>query len=104
MKYKEFLEYLELNLEGYKTFMNKARQFQITKNLKRPAKNRWSDEKMEKAAYEMWKKSMESLYNNLKKEIKSDLSFSWTSYIEKHEILETVNESISELDFSEEVA
>ncbi|MCI6451921.1 hypothetical protein [Hungatella sp.] len=60
--------------------------------------------KIEKAAYEMWKKSMENLYNNLKKEIKSDLSFSWTSYIEKHEILETVNESISELDFSEEVA
>lgn len=104
MKYKEFLEYLELNLEGYKTFMNKARQYQITKNLKRPAKNRWSDDKMEKASYDMWKKSMESLYNNLKKEIKSDLSFSWTSYIEKHEILETVNESISELDFSEEVA
>lgn len=104
MKYKEFLEYLELNLEGYKTFMNKARQYQITKNLKRPAKNRWSGEKMEKAAYELWKKSMENLYNNLKKEIKSDLSLSWTSYIEKHEILETVNESISELDFSEEVA
>ena len=104
MKYKEFLEYLELNLEGYKTFMNKARQYQITKNLKRPAKNRWSDDKMEKASYDMWKKSMESLYNNLKKEIKSDLSLSWTSYIEKHEILETVNESISELDFSEEVA
>lgn len=104
MKYKEFLEYLELNLEGYKTFMNKARQYQITKNLKRPAKNRWSDEKMEKASYELWKKSMENLYNNLKKEIKSDLSLSWTSYIEKHEILETVNESISELDFSEEVA
>ena len=104
MKYKEFLEYLELNLEGYKTFMNKARQYQIAKNLKRPAKNRWSDEKMEKASYELWRKSMESLYNNLKKEIKSDLSLSWTSYIEKHEILETVNESISELDFSEEVA
>ena len=104
MKYKEFLEYLELNLEGYKTFMNKARQYQITKNLKRPAKNRWSGEKMEQAAYELWKKSMENLYNNLKKEIKSNLSLSWTSYIEKHEILETVNESISELDFSEEVA
>lgn len=104
MKYKEFLEYLEANLEGYITFMTKARQYQIAKNLKRPAKSRWSDEKMEKAAYEMWKKAMENLYNNLKKEIKSDLPFSWTSYIEKHEILETVNESISELDFSEEVA
>lgn len=104
MKYKEFLEYLELNLEGYQTFMNKAKQYQITKNLKRPAKNRWSDEKIEKASYDMWKKSMESLYNNLKKEIRSDLSFSWTSYMEKHEILETINESINELNFSDEVA
>ena len=35
MKYKEFLEYLESNLEGYRTFMSKARQYQIAKNLKR---------------------------------------------------------------------
>ncbi|WP_270471658.1 hypothetical protein [Hungatella hathewayi] len=104
MKYKEFLASLENNLDGYQTFMRKALEYQAGKNAKRPPKSRWSQEKMEKAAYDMWKKSMETLYNNLKKEIKSDLSFSWTSYIEKHEILETVNESISELDFSEEVA
>ena len=104
MKYKEFLASLENNLDGYQTFMRKALEYQAGKNAKRPPKSRWSQEKMEKAAYDMWKKSMETLYNNLKKEIKSDLSFSWTSYIEKHEILETVNESISELEFSEEVA
>ena len=104
MKYKEFLEYLEKNLDGYQTFMRKALEYQTRKNAKRQKKDRWNEEKIEKAAYEMWKKSKENLYNNLKKEIKSDLSFSWTSYIEKHEILETVNESISELDFSEEVA
>lgn len=104
MKYKDFLEYLKKNLGGYQTFMHKALEYQARKNAKRQKKDRWNEEKIEKAAYEMWKKSMEVLYNNLKKEIKSDLSFSWTSYIEKHEILETVNESISELDFSEEVA
>lgn len=104
MKYKEFLDYMETNLEGYQTFMRKAQQFQIAKNTKRPAKSRWDDEKIERATYEMWKTSMEALYNNLKMEIKSDLKYSWTSYIEKHEILETVNESISEMDFSEEVA
>ena len=32
MKYKEFLEYLESNLEGYNTFMRKARQFQGLQN------------------------------------------------------------------------
>ena len=52
----------------------------------------------------MWKKAMETLYNNLKKEIKSDFPSAWISFIEKNAILESVNESISELDFSEDAA
>ena len=104
MKSQTFLEYMEKNLAGYQTFMFKAMQFQRAKNAKRQAKARWADKKMEKAAGEMWKKAMENLYNNLKHEIKSDFPSSWISYIEKHEILETVNESISELDFSEDAA
>jgi len=104
MKYKEFLSYLQTNLTGYQTFMFKAMQFQRVKNAKRQKKDRWADKKMEKAADEMWKKAMETLYYNLKKEIKSDFPSTWVSYIEKHEILESVNESISELDFSEDAA
>ena len=104
MKYKEFLSYLEKNLTGYHIFISKALQFQHAKNAKRPAKSRWADKKMEKAAGEMWKKAMENLYNNLKKEVKSDFPSTWISYIEKNEILETVNESINELDFSEDAA
>lgn len=50
------------------------------------------------------KKQWKSLYNNLKREIKSEFPSTWISYIEKHEILESVNESISELDFSEDAA
>lgn len=38
MKFKEFLEYLENNLDGYGTFLRKARQFQAGQNAKR--KNR----------------------------------------------------------------
>ena len=104
MKYKEFLDYLEKNLSGYQTFMFKAMQFQRAKNVKRPAKSRWTDKKMEKAAGEMWKKAMEALYYNLKKEIKSDFPSAWISFIEKNAIQESVNESISELDFSEDAA
>ncbi|MEY8356947.1 hypothetical protein AALB39_26885 [Lachnospiraceae bacterium 54-53] len=101
MKYKEFLEYLEKHLEGYKTFMNKAAQYQREKNLKRPSKSRWNDEKVQKATYDMWKTAMESLYNKLKNEIKSDFRESWTSFIDKNGILDSVNEGISELDFNE---
>lgn len=104
MKYKEFLDYLEKNLSGYEIFMLKALQFRHAKNAKRPAKSCWTDKKMEKAAGEMWKKAMENLYNNLNREIKSEFPSAWSSYIEKHKILESVNESISELDFSEGAA
>lgn len=101
MKYKEFLKYLEGNLEGFSIFMSKARKYQLDKNAKRAPKSRWKAEKVEKATYDMWKKSMEPLYNKLKTEIKSDFRELWISFMEKNEILETVNEGINELNFDE---
>lgn len=101
MKYKEFLEYLEINLQGYKTFMGKALQYQRDKILKRQPSKRWNDEKLQRAAYDMWKTSMQTLYNNLKSTIKSDSTFVWKDYIEKNEIQQSINESISDLDFNE---
>lgn len=104
MKYREFLEYLENNLDGYHTFMCKALDYQHSKNAKRPTKNRWNSEKVERAAGDMWRKSMETLYNNLKHEIKSDSASAWMNFIVKNEILETVNESISDMEFSDDAA
>ena len=101
MKYKEFLQYLEDNLDGYETFIRKAVEYQEGKNQRRPAKKRWNDEKVRATADDMWKKSMESLYNALKHEIKSDSEFAWTEYLKKHSILENVNEGISELVFDD---
>lgn len=59
---------------------------------------------MEKAAYDMWKGSMENLYNNLKHEIKSDSRLSWISFIENNQIIENVNEGINDIDFTSDVA
>lgn len=100
MKYKEFLEFLESRLEGYNVFMHKALQFQREKDAKRQKKDRRTDERLEKAAADMWKASMQALYTNLKKTIDSDSDYVWKEYIEKNGILESVNDSISELDFS----
>ena len=102
MKYKEFLEYMENNLDGYQVFIRKARRYQTIENAKRNKK--WSDDNVEKATYEMWKKSMENLYNNLKQKIKSDSRFAWTDFINKNEILELVNEGIGDIDFSNDAA
>lgn len=102
MKFKEFLEYLENNLDGYKTFLRKARQFQIGQNAKR--KKPWPDYEIEKAAYKMWTAAAENLYNNLRSAIRSDYPSAWVSYIKNNNVFESVNESISELDFFDEVA
>lgn len=102
MKYKDFLAYLEEHLDGYNAFMEKARVFQDAKNKKRPAKSRWEEKKVASATYEMWKKAMQPLYDNLKCEIKSDTEWLWVKYIDDHGILETINDGISELEFNED--
>lgn len=104
MKFKEFLEYLEQNLEGYGVYMKKALSFQCEKNSRRPVGKRWSDERLNKEAYSMWRMSMEMLYNNLRSAVTSDSTFGWIDYIKKNDIFESVNDVISELDFFDEVA
>lgn len=100
MKYKEFLEYLENNLDGYDLFLLKAIDFQSEKNTRRPAKKRWDDEKVRRAAHDMWKQSMQPLFDNLRREINSNNNEDWISYIKNNDIFETVNDGIRELDFS----
>ena len=67
-------------------------------------KKPWSDYETEKAAYKMWAAAAESLYNNLRSVVKSDYPSAWVSYIKNNDVLESVNESICELDFFDEVA
>jgi hypothetical protein len=102
MKYKEFLQYLEANLDAYKVFMNSVMQYQREKNAKRQPSKRWDEDKMQKAAYDMWKKSMENLYNTLKREISSDIELIWLDYMEKNGIMESLNDGIRDMDFTSE--
>ena len=101
MTYKEFLIYLEENFDGYAVFMEKATVFQETKNQKRPVKSRWKEAKVQKAVYEMWKKSMQPLYDNLKREIKSGISYKWIEYMEQHEVLEGLRDTMADLSFGD---
>lgn len=101
MTYKEFLEYLENNFDGYEVFMEKAAAYQQLKNLKRPPKIRWNDGKVYKATNEMWKKAMQPLYDKLKLEIKSKIFYKWVEYIKQHEVLECLRDGIAELNFDQ---
>mgnify|MGYP000570918410 CR=1 FL=1 len=101
MTYKEFLTYLEENFDGYVAFMEKATEFQETKNQKQPAKSRWKEAKVLKAVREMWKQSHAPLYDNLKREIKSGIPYKWIEYIEQHEVLEGLRDAMADLSFDE---
>ena len=101
LTYKEFLEYLENDFDGYEIFMEKATEYQQNKNQKRPSKSRWTPGKVEKATNEMWKKAMQPLYDNLKREVKSAISYKWIEYIEQHEVLEGLRDAMADLNFDE---
>ena len=88
LTYKEFLEYLENDFDGYEIFMEKATEYQQNKNQKRPSKSRWNPGKVEKATNEMWKKAMQPLYK-------------WIEYIEQHEVLEGLRDAMADLNFDE---
>ena len=72
--------------------MFKAMQFQRVKNAERQQKTAGKTKSWKRPLARCGKKAMETLYNNLRRELKSDIASAWVSYIEKHEILESVNE------------
>lgn len=102
MTFNEFLDYLEKNLSSYELFLIKAEEYQVGKNKKRPPAKRWNEKKLNKSITVMWKQSMEVGYNNIKSQIgkvQFDAHEKWLEFIVKHDILESINDSISELEF-----
>lgn len=102
MTFNEFIEYLENNLSSYETFCIKAEDYQLDKNKKRPPKKRWNDKKLDRAIISMWKSSMQVAYDKIKAEIgkpKFNGYETWIDFIEKNEMLEAINDSMSELEF-----
>lgn len=44
---------------------------------------------------------MQPLYENLKREIKSNISYKWPEYIEQHEVLEGLRDAMADLSFGD---
>lgn len=98
MTFNEFLEYLEEHLEGYQVFYKKALVYQNMKNKARKKKP-WNEAKIERAVKAMWKSSVQPLYDKIKSAKGNSPKDEWIEYIEQHEIFESVNDSMSELEF-----
>ncbi len=102
MTFNEFLTYLESNLSNYDLFFIKSEEYQLEKNKKRPPKKRWDEKKINRAIDTMWKSSMQVAYDKVKTEIgvpRFDGYEKWIDFLDEKEMLEAINDSISELEF-----
>lgn len=101
MRQSEFKKMLE-KTSGYELFMIKAQAYQEQKNLKRKAKERWNEGKVERATYRMWDQIIENMYEQLDDKVdynKYNRETKWNEFIEKYEIIENFNQNISEMEF-----
>lgn len=102
MTFNEFLTYLESNLSNSDLFFIKSEEYQLEKNKKRPPKKRWDEKKINRAIDTMWKSSMQVAYDKVKTEIgvpRFDGYEKWINFLDEKEMLEAINDSISELEF-----
>ncbi|CQR24620.1 hypothetical protein BN1356_00964 [Streptococcus varani] len=103
----EFKQYLENYGRSYERFMQKAIDYQNTKNARRtPASKRWSDEKIEREAEKMWTGIIKNIYEKIKANGKFKKRFvhqeeidDWIQFMNEHEILDSFSESVDELEF-----
>lgn len=97
-----FQEHIEDKLPALDSFYDRAINYQLEKDSRRPRKKRWSEIKIERAANNMYKDLMKGIYEKVKsiveeKEKKSTAV--WIDYLEKHEMYEQINESLYEIEF-----
>lgn len=87
---------------GYEVFMIKAAEFQENKNINRKKKERWNENKVERATNAMWQQFVENMYETVSSNIEcnpQNKSLKWHQFLKKHNVLENFDESITELEF-----
>ena len=102
MNFKEFLEYMDNNLNAKDAFYQKALDDQMSRNARRAPAKRWNETKLDRAVDKLWVELMKNVYDKFKMNIKpneSDPYKSWIDYIEKNEALESLDEMLVELEF-----
>ncbi|RRD29388.1 hypothetical protein EII38_09740 [Streptococcus minor] len=103
----EFKAYLENNSRAYEQFIKKALDYQNEKNARRtPARKKWSEEKVEREAEKMWIDMVKSVYEKIKSNGKFKRRYvhqeeidDWVKFMNEHEIIDSLSDSIDELEF-----
>jgi len=104
LKYNDFKDLLEKRLLGYEVFMQKAEEFQISKNKARSGKAKWNDKKVNKAINGMWEQAAQNIYQTVKRMDKApnnralDPYNDWLRFMEKENLFDTLSESLAEVE------
>lgn len=102
MNLNEFQAHIEDELPALDSFYDKAINYQLEKDKRRPPKKRWSEAKIERAANAMYKDLMKGIYEKIKslvEEREKKPNDVWIDYLEKYELYEQINESLYEIEF-----
>lgn len=102
MNLKEFQEHIEGRLPALDSFYDRAINYQLDKDKRRPPKKRWSEAKIERAAGNMYKDLIKSIYEKVKsivEEHEKKPANVWIDYLENYEMYDQINESLYEIEF-----
>ena len=94
MNLNEFQAHIEDKLPALDSFYDKAINYQLEKDKRRPPKKRWSEAKIERAANAMYKDLMKGIYEKIKslvEEREKKPNDVWIDYLEKYELYEQIN-------------
>ena len=96
-------EYIKENSKAYDIFIEKARINQREKNATRALNKRYTNERVEEEAQQMWRNIIKHLYGKLHSEpkLKDKSPIYWVDFILENNLLESLENSMFDLDLDE---
>lgn len=104
MDREEFETYLNANSRVVAIFRSQALAYQHSKNRQRSTSKRWSETVVASAVDKMVNQFIDNVYDKLKTNIKENKFQpyeSWVRFIETNEVLDSLEDSVGELEFEE---
>ena len=102
MNKNELLEYIKTNSAVITIFKNKVRTDQKVKNKKRQPAKRWNEAKIERTVDKITDEFINNVYDKLAKGVKANRHTTkqqWITFIEEHEVLDELEESVIMISF-----
>lgn len=103
MDTEELNEYIKTNSKAYDIFIEKALVYQNNKNASRKMEKRFSEDKVASKAEKMWENIVVNLHDklNAEKTLKKHPSTDWIRFMEEHEMIDNLEDSMGVLDLED---